>query len=122
MHAPYLCDPSCLPKTSFRSHLLFFGGFIKSASRFQKVNFRSDGEGIQIIERNPTDRIYKDAGILKVVFILLGCWPSRTSTIRSLLFPNKACLQKYKDRSVKLIMDLTISNRILFFLSDIPLN
>ena len=67
-------------------HLLFFGSLIKSTSKFQKMNFRSDREGVQITEKNSTDKIYKIAEILKAIFILLDCWPSRTSMIRSLLF------------------------------------
>ena len=80
VHASCLCTPSWPPKKSSRSHILFFGGLIKTTFKSQKVGFRSGGEGVQITERNPTDRIYKAAEILKAVFILLGCWPSRTST------------------------------------------
>ena len=53
--------------------LCFSRSLIKGTSRSQKMGLRFDGEGVQIAEKNPSDRIYKAAEILKAIFILLGC-------------------------------------------------
>ena len=46
-----------------------FGGFIKCAFRFQKIDFRSGREEVQIEERKPTNRIYKATATRKVVLL-----------------------------------------------------
>ena len=70
VHAPILSAPSWPPKKSSRSFFVkFFGGFIKSASRSQKMDFRSGGEGVQSKERNLTDRIYKATETKKAVLL-----------------------------------------------------
>ena len=55
---------------------LFFGGFIKSASRSQNIDFRSDREGVQIEEENHVDRIYKAAETRKAVLLQRVSSPS----------------------------------------------
>ena len=57
----------------------FFGfrDFIKCSFRSQKVDFISDGKGVQIEERNPVDRIYKAAATKNAVLLQRVSSPSR---------------------------------------------
>ena len=72
------------PRGVLGPNVFGFGGFIKCASRSQKVDFRSDEEGVQIEERNPADRIYKTAATRKAV--LLQCVSSPSREFSSLIF------------------------------------
>ena len=74
---PFCAPPLGCPRGVPHSIFYFFGGFIKSASRSQKVDFRSDREGVQIEEKSPIEKIYKAAAMRKAVLLQRISSPSR---------------------------------------------
>ena len=88
-----------------------FGGLIKYDSRSQKVDFKSNREGVQIIERNHADRIYKAAETRKAVllqyvsspsseFSLLISWCKVLHTLRNMTqnwYQSPCCVEGERD-------------------------
>ena len=81
---PYFEHPLLTTQEEFQIPIFYF---LETSSSVllgpQKVNFRSGGERVQIIERNPTDRIYKAAETRKAV--LLQCVSSPSSEFSLLI-------------------------------------